>query len=160
MDDLYKVQCRQLAAQGSSSIEALGIVLGKEIVADPHKAGHAMLRVERDILAKIAKSAGPIPWSALRREERIFIRAQQKRLELKRLSNSDVMARKIYGLRHRDDMLKLLRDSPGGVCCFELFDEYPDARRDVLELLSSGLAVSYGTEIWDGTTSFDALTAA
>lgn len=152
--DQYTTHCRQLAANGSSNIEALGVVLDRDIVADPDREGHALLRVELSIRTRLAENDGAVAWKDFTQEERIFIREHKTRLKLKRLPDQTIMNSKLHGLRQKSDMISFLQQSPGGVCCFELFEEYPDAHQDVLDLLHSGRAVSYGTEIWDGETSF------
>lgn len=149
-------QLKQLAAQGSTNIDALGLVVGGEIMADPDVAGNAILKVEYNIRVRLKSSDSPVPWGNFSQQERIFMREQWERLALKRLPDSSVCSRGAFGLRQKEDMIKFLRSSAGGTCCFELFREYPNAHRDVLELLATGDAVSYGTTIWDGHADFKA----
>lgn len=149
----YSTQVRQLAAHGSSNIEALNIEIKDEIVVDPSRAGNAILRVELSITNRL-KNAPKVAWADFTQKERIFIREHAARLKIKRLPDQSVMHSKLYGLRHKQDMINFLQRAPGGVCCFELFDEYPDAHQDVLDLLESKKVVSYGTDIWDGETTF------
>ncbi|MBN21960.1 MAG: hypothetical protein CL678_11830 [Bdellovibrionaceae bacterium] len=150
----YEVQCRQLQTLGSSSIEALNIELGKEIVADPNQPGHAILSVELSIKTKLKDNGGFVPWSTFSQAERIFIRDQMKRLRLKRLPNQQITDYGQYGLCNKTELLKFIQRAAGGVCCYELFREYPDAHKDILSLLQSKQIVNYGTDLWDGETTF------
>ncbi|MBN19748.1 MAG: hypothetical protein CL678_00570 [Bdellovibrionaceae bacterium] len=146
----HAVHVQQLASRGALPRATMAFQVGDEIVVDPRDESKVVLRVEHDLLARVAETP-PLPWSSLTQAERVFFRQHHERLALKRLSDGSVAPRGKHGLRHKDDMVSLLVTAPGGVDCFELIAEYPQAHADLLELLATRRAVHFGTEIWDGS---------
>ena len=146
-----ETQIKHLAMYGRANSEKTGIIAnGNEIIQAPDNSAEVILKVEHSLVQRITKSSGPVPWSSIPREERIFFRANHSRLKMKRLKSHAVTWYGKFGMRDIEDLKRLVSSATGGVDCFSVFAEYPEAHADVLHLLSIGELVSYGTELWDG----------
>lgn len=133
------VAIRQLLERGPLPVEVVNNVSSTEIVPDPSDSSKVMLRAERDLLARVADAEAQtrsVSWADIPVRERLLFRQQARRLNLKRLERcGSVYPFRRYGIRGRRELLTLINNTKGGVECFDIFLEYPDAHQDVLNLI-------------------------
>ena len=148
---ILKTQIKHLSMYGKTNIKKSGITPnGKEIIQTPENADEVILRVEHSLVQRIKSSSVPVLWHEIPQDERIFFRCNHSRLKMKRLKSRAVTWYGKYGMRDIEDLKRTICSAAGGIDCFSVFAEYPEAHADVLHLLSTGELVSYGTELWDG----------
>ena len=145
------VAIRQLLERGPLPATMLAAADGDEIVPHPDDPLKVVLRAERDLLARVARAKSKrsaVPWSEIPVRERLLFRQQSERLKLKRLERcGSVFPLGRYGVRGRRELLSHIHGQRGGINCFDAFAEYPNAHRDVVDLIREKKIVFLATTL-------------
>ena len=145
------VAIRQLTERGALPANVVFSEGCNEIVSDPDDPSKVILKAEVTLRARArhaVQTKSAIPWSEVSVPERLLFRQQHNRLGLKRLANGNIYARGRFGVRCRRELLSAISAAKGGLDCFEVFEEYPQAHEDVISLISDGKIATVATTLW------------